>query len=71
MCNAAGTDSLPAPAPPLGSLKASAHQLLHPVDGDQANAHALQLSKVYTLPRRRRTRVTVHILPPEAKLLRR
>lgn len=46
MCNAAGTDSLPAPAPPLGSLKASAHQLLHPVDGDQANAHALQLSKV-------------------------
>ncbi|KAJ1298121.1 hypothetical protein BS78_01G429200 [Paspalum vaginatum] len=47
MCNAAGNDSsVPAPqAPPLGSFnKASAHQLLHPVDGD--DGHALQLSKV-------------------------
>ncbi|KAF8673839.1 hypothetical protein HU200_048598 [Digitaria exilis] len=53
MCNAAGSDdsSLP-PAPvtttPLGSFKASAHQLLHPVDGDDdaAPGHARQLSKV-------------------------
>ncbi|OEL29379.1 Protein DETOXIFICATION 48 [Dichanthelium oligosanthes] len=48
MCNAAGTDSSvpPAPAPPLGSFKASARQLLRPVDGDDAGGHALQLSKV-------------------------
>ncbi|XP_012704246.1 protein DETOXIFICATION 48 isoform X1 [Setaria italica] len=48
MCNAAGTDSSlpPAPAPPLGSFKASAHQLLHPVDGDDAGGHVLQLSKL-------------------------
>nr|CAB3501504.1 unnamed protein product [Digitaria exilis] len=53
MCNAPGSDdsSLP-PAPaattPLGSFKASAHQLLHPVDGDgdDAAGHARQLSKV-------------------------
>ncbi|CAD6210301.1 unnamed protein product [Miscanthus lutarioriparius] len=47
MCNAAGTDaSLAAPALALGSFKAAAHQLLHPVDGDEGSGHALQLSKV-------------------------
>ncbi|RLN19389.1 protein DETOXIFICATION 48-like isoform X2 [Panicum miliaceum] len=50
MCNAAGSDTAlpppPAPLPPLGSFKASAHQLLRPVDGDDAGGHALQLSKV-------------------------
>jgi len=51
MCNAAGSDTAlppaPAPLPPLGSFMASAHQLLRPVDGDDAGGHALQLSKVY------------------------
>jgi len=62
MCNPAGTDaSLAAPALALGSFKAAAHQLLHPVDGDEGSGHALQLSKVYPR-RRRRTRVAVHIL---------
>jgi hypothetical protein len=61
MCNAAGTDaSLPAPAPPLGSFKAAAHQLLHPVDGDEGSAHALQLSKVYTRA------AAVHVWPARA-----
>ncbi|CAN6313508.1 unnamed protein product [Urochloa humidicola] len=56
MCNAAAgcADSAlpPAPAPPLGgSFKASAHQLLRPVDGDDdaaaaATGHVLHLSKV-------------------------
>ncbi|KAG2553585.1 protein DETOXIFICATION 48-like [Panicum virgatum] len=51
MCNAAGSDTAlppaPAPLPPVGSfIKASARQLLRPVDGDDAGGHALQLSKV-------------------------
>ena len=61
MCNAAGNDSsVPAtPAPALGSFKASAHQLLHPVDGDD-DGHALQFSKVRTL----RVVCRMHILLP-------
>jgi len=49
MCNAAGSDTALPPAPaPVGSfIKASARQLLRPVDGDDAGGHALQLSKVY------------------------
>ncbi|CAL4921626.1 unnamed protein product [Urochloa decumbens] len=54
MCNAAAGSAdfalPPAPAPPLGSFKASAHQLLRPVDGDDdaaaATGHVLHLSKV-------------------------
>ncbi|TVU47830.1 hypothetical protein EJB05_07441, partial [Eragrostis curvula] len=52
MCNTGSdlpTSSLPPappPPPPLTSFKASAHQLLRPVDGDVDAGHALQLSKV-------------------------
>ncbi|XP_062216306.1 protein DETOXIFICATION 48-like [Phragmites australis] len=48
MCNT-GSDlssSSPSSLPPLTSFKSSAHQLLHPVDGDDDGGHAPQLSKV-------------------------
>jgi hypothetical protein len=50
MCNAAaGTDSSLPPPPPGSAVKASVHQLVHPVDGDDAGGHVLELSKVYTV----------------------